>query len=183
MKTIKKSISVLLALTLLLALSSCGVKEAENAVASMLDTVKSGEISEIANYVYVSELMDDAEGIGAAMLSKVLGTVEYKILSSKKLDDLSSTVETYISMADLESFLPAILDVAAHHAEDTPEITDEELSKYLLDLFDEAIESGSFERVSSTFNIDVMTLEDGRLLPQASAELIDVLFGKFLIAE
>lgn len=110
MKKIKSIIAAVLVSVMAFSLTGCGeVKKAETTVNDMFAAFKSGDMEKAANYTNVDEIesMEDKNNTltDDEALKIMLGKVEYKIISSEKVDNITVKVKTEITAIDMKPVL------------------------------------------------------------------------------
>jgi hypothetical protein len=172
MKKVIKIMSLSLSIfVLLLSLTGCGeVQKAEKTVSGMFDAFKILDFETAKTYVDLDELdlSDDKESLtgNAEMFMKNLfDKLNYKIISSKKIDNQTVMVKTEITAIDMKPVMGEFFTNAMQFAFSnafTPEeqqLSDEEMDKKMEELFIQSVSKSDLATVTNTVDIKVVEVE------------------------
>jgi len=173
MKKCKKILGLILAVVMVTAcLAACGgpspEQQAEKAVDSCFTALKSGDTQTATSYMKDSNITDtddDSEdaAINETMTKAVFGKLEYKILSSQKMDDSTVTVKVEITNVDMKpvftEFFTQALQYALENAFADPQPTEEEMDQKMTEIFDTCLSKEGLATV--TKEVDVKVIMDG----------------------
>ena len=169
MKRIKSIIATVLALVLLLSLTGCGeIKKAETAVNGMFTAFKNTDIEAAAKYVDVDEINaseDSSDSISTELVMKtIFNKLDYKIISSEKVDDTTVKVKTEITVTDMKPVLGEFFTNAMQYAFSTafsnPQPTEEETNKKMEEMFIESASKEDLATVTNEVDITVVKTEN-----------------------
>ncbi len=183
-KFLKIMVLALLVAAMTLSLTGCGEeKKAENAVAKMFEAFQGSEFEEAKNYVNFDALSDGATGemdLKTEMLMKNLfDRLEYKILSSQKIDGNKVEVAVEITAVDMkpvmQDYLKRALEYVFSNMGDS-QPTDEEMEKKMEEFFVESASQPDLETVTNEVVVAVVK-EDKDWKVQPDEEFVNALFG------
>ena len=169
MKRIKSIIATILALVLLFSLTGCGeIKKAETAVNDMFTAFKNTDIEAAAKYVDVDEINaseDSSDSISTELVMKtIFNKLDYKIISSEKVDDTTVKVKTEITVTDMKPVLGEFFTNAMQYAFSTafsnPQPTEEETNKKMEEMFIESASKEDLATVTNEVDITVVKTEN-----------------------
>ena len=162
----KVIVAILMTIVLIFSLTGCGeIKKAENTVSQMFEAFQDLNFEEAKNYV-------DMEGIAATddpeatkmFMEHIFDRLDYKILSSEKIDSNTVYVTTEITMLDMKPVLQEYLTAAIQYAfanafaENPP--TEEETEAKMEELFIESASKEGLETVTNEVVIEVVCTDD-----------------------
>lgn len=191
MKRIKSIIATILALVLLLSLTGCGeIKKAETAVNGMFTAFKNTDIEAAAKYVDVDEINaseDSSDSISTELVMKtIFNKLDYKIISSEKVDDTTVKVKTEITVTDMKSVLGEFFTNAMQYAFSTafsnPQPTEEETSKKMEEMFIESASKEDLATVTNEVDITVVKTENNEWKVKSDDTFADALLGGLITA-
>lgn len=173
MKKYAKILSLVVALVMVMTcFAACGglspEQQAEKAVDSCFTALKSGDTQTATSYMKdsdITDLDDDEEDstVNETMTKAVFGKLDYKILSSTKVDDNTVTVKVEITNVDMKpvftEFFTQALQYALANAFADPQPTDEEMNQKMTEIFDACISKEGLATV--TKEVDVKVVKDG----------------------
>lgn len=191
MKRIKSIIATILALVLLLSLTGCGeIKKAETAVNDMFTAFKNTDIEAAAKYVDVDEinaLEEDSDSISTELVMKtIFNKLDYKIISSEKVDDATVKVKTEITVTDMKPVLSEFFTNAMQYAFSTafsnPQPTEEETNKKMEEMFIESASKEDLATVTNEVDITVAKTENNEWKVKSDDTFADALLGGLITA-
>lgn len=191
MKRIKSIIATILALVLLLSLTGCGeIKKAETAVNGMFTSFKNTDIEAAAKYVDVDEINaseDSSDSISTELVMKtIFNKLDYKIISSEKVDDTTVKVKTEITVTDMKPVLGEFFTNAMQYAFSTafsnPQPTEEETNKRMEEMFIESASKEDLATVTNEVDITVAKTENNEWKVKSDDTFADALLGGLITA-
>lgn len=191
MKRIKSIIATVLALVLLLSLTGCGeIKKAETAVNGMFTAFKNTDIEAAAKYVDVDEINaseDSSDSISTELVMKtIFNKLDYKIISSEKVDDTTVKVKIEITMTDMKPVLGEFFTNAMQYAFSTafsnPQPTEEETNKKMEEMFIESASKEDLATVTNEVDITVVKTENNEWKVKSDDTFADALLGGLITA-
>lgn len=191
MKRIKSIIATILALILLFSLTGCGeIKKAETAVNGMFTAFKNTDIEAAAKYVDVDEINaseDSSDSISTELVMKtIFNKLDYKIISSEKVDDTTVKVKTDITVTDMKPVLGEFFTNAMQYAFSTafsnPQPTEEETNKKMEEMFIESASKEDLATVTNEVDITVVKTENNEWKVKSDDTFADALLGGLITA-
>ena len=191
MKRIKSIIATILALVLLLPLTGCGeIKKAETAVNGMFTAFKNTDIEAAAKYVDVDEINaseDSSDSISTELVMKtIFNKLDYKIISSEKVNDTTVKVKTDITVTDMKPVLGEFFTNAMQYAFSTafsnPQPTEEETNKKMEEMFIESASKEDLATVTNEVDITVVKTENNEWKVKPDDTFADALLGGLITA-
>lgn len=191
MKRIKSIIDTILALVLLFSLTGCGeIKKAETAVNGMFTAFKNTDIEAAAKYVDVDEINaseDSSDSISTETVMKtIFNKLDYKIISSEKVDDTTVKVKTEITVTDMKPVLGEFFTNAMQYAFSTafsnPQPTEEETNKKMEEMFIESASKEDLATVTNEVDITVVKTENNEWKVKSDDTFADALLGGLITA-
>ena len=191
MKRIKSIIATILALVLLFSLTGCGeIKKAETAVNGMFTAFKNTDIEAAAKYVDVDEINaseDSSDSISTEFVMKtIFNKLDYKIISSEKVDDTTVKVKTEITVTDMKPVLGEFFTNAMQYAFSTafsnPQPTEEETNKKMEEMFIESASKEDLATVTNEVDITVVKTENNEWKVKSDDTFADALHGGLITA-
>lgn len=191
MKRIKSIIATILALVLLLSLTGCGeIKKAETTVNGMFTAFKNTDIEAAAKYVDVDEINaseDSSDSISTEFVMKtIFNKLDYKIISSEKVDDTTVKVKTEITVTDMKPVLGEFFTNAMQYAFSTafsnPQPTEEETNKKMEEMFIESASKEDLATVTNEVDITVVKTENNEWKVKSDDTFADALLGGLITA-
>ena len=191
MKRIKSIIATILALVLLFSLTGCGeIKKAETAVNGMFTAFKNTDIESAAKYVDVDEINaseDSSDSISTEFVMKtIFNKLDYKIISSEKVDDTTVKVKTDITVTDMKPVLGEFFTNAMQYAFSTafsnPQPTEEETNKKMEEMFIESASKEDLATVTNEVDITVVKTENNEWKVKSDDTFADALLGGLITA-
>ena len=202
----KKILSVIIAVIIVLPFCSCGKKSggstnvssgggestanAEKAVSEMLDAMKKLDFKDVEKYVKLDSVkvtedengaITDANEIFKAAFSKL----DYKILSSEKGKDGTVYVETEITTIDMQpvvnEYFKNALQFALENAFVDKKVSENENKEKMTGFFKDAVENVGKETKTSKVKIKVVT-ENGKCKIIADDEFSEAVTGGIINA-
>ena len=190
MKSLKK-ITVLGLIFILLTtlLTGCGeARQAESTVRKMFSAFQKLDFEGAQSYIDVDELAsaEDDDPEQNKMFMKVLfDKLEYKIISSEKIDDNTVMVKAAITNLDMKpvmgEYFKAALEYAFSHLFADPQPTEEEQNAEMEKIFAECVENAETEKVTNEVDIKVVKTEDGWKV-ESDTKLANAMLGGLLDA-
>lgn len=191
MKRIKSIIATILALVLLLSLTGCGeIKKAETAVNGMFTAFKNTDIEAAAKYVDIDEINaseDSSDSISTELVMKtIFNKLDYKIISSEKVDDTTVKVKTDITVTDMKPVLGEFFTNAMQYAFSTafsnPQPTEEETNKKMEEMFIESASKEDLATVTNEVDITVVKTDNNEWKVKSDDTFADALLGGLITA-
>ena len=191
MKRIRSIIATILAIVLLLSLTGCGeIKKAETAVNGMFTAFKNTDIEAAAKYVDVDEINaseDSSDSISTETVMKtIFNKLDYKIISSEKVDDTTVKVKTEITVTDMKPVLGEFFTNAMQYAFSTafsnPQPTEEETNKKMEEMFIESASKEDLATVTNEVDITVVKTENNEWKVKPDDTFADALLGGLITA-
>ena len=191
MKRIKSIIATILAIVLLLSLTGCGeIKKAETAVNGMFTAFKNTDIEAAAKYVDVDEINaseDSSDSISTELVMKtIFNKLDYKIISSEKVDDTTVKVKTDITVTDMKPVLGEFFTNAMQYAFSTafsnPQPTEEETNKKMEEMFIESASKEDLATVTNEVDITVVKTENNEWKVKSDDTFAAALLGGLITA-
>lgn len=191
MKRIRSIIATILAIVLLLSLTGCGeIKKAETAVNGMFTAFKNTDIEAAAKYVDVDEINaseDSSDSISTELVMKtIFNKLDYKIISSEKVDDTTVKVKTEITVTDMKPVLGEFFTNAMQYAFSTafsnPQPTEEETNKKMEEMFIESASKEDLATVTNEVDITVVKTENNEWKVKSDDTFADALLGGLITA-
>ena len=191
MKRIRSIIATILAIVLLLSLTGCGeIKKAETAVNGMFTAFKNTDIEAAAKYVDVDEINaseDSSDSISTELVMKtIFNKLDYKIISSEKVDDTTVKVKTDITVTDMKPVLGEFFTNAMQYAFSTafsnPQPTEEETNKKMEEMFIESASKEDLATVTNEVDITVVKTENNEWKVKSDDTFADALLGGLITA-
>lgn len=191
MKRIKSIIATILALVLLFSLTGCGeIKKAETAVNGMFTAFKNTDIEAAAKYVDVDEINaseDSSDSISTELVMKtIFNKLDYKIISSEKVDDTTVKVKTDITVTDMKPVLGEFFTNAMQYAFSTAfsnqQPTEEETNKKMEEMFIESASKEDLATVTNEVDITVVKTENNEWKVKSDDTFADALLGGLITA-
>lgn len=184
---IKKIAALLLILTIAFSLAGCGeIQKAETTINQTFKALKELDFETASNYINVDEMMesDDSTDIDSDVFSQNLfGKLEYKIISSEKIDNNTVTVKTEITAVDMKpvltEYIQKALQYAFANAFADPQPSEEETNKKMEEIFIECISKEELVMVKTEVDIKVIKT-DKKWKIESSDELFNALLGGLL---
>jgi len=183
----KRILSCILIIVLMLSLTACGeVKKAETAVTEMMDSFKALDYEKAHKHITEGNVKDyepayRLTGKDATMfMDNLFGDLEYKIVSSEKVDSKTVNVTTEITAIEMMPILAEFFYNIIEDSKDDPEAwQDEETTFSKMDeIFEWVASQGGFKTVTNKVTIKVV--KDGEKWKIAPDPLfVDALFGGF----
>lgn len=183
---------ILVAVMVVACLAACGgvspEKLAEQAVSTCIDALKMGDLETAANYLVDADIIeagDDGEdsAMNESMTKIVFGKLNYKILSSTKVDDSTVTVKVEISNVDMKpvftEFFTQALQYAFANAFADPQPTEEETNQKMEEIFNSCISKEDLTTVTEEVDVKVVKDGDGWII-EGDDTLANALLGGLL---
>lgn len=186
MNKIKSLLSIVLIFALMLTLAGCGeVKKAETTVNGMFAAFKNADLDVASKYVNVDEINasdEKPDGISTKTIMKtIFNKLDYKILSSEKIDDNTVKVKTKITITDMKpvigDFFAKVMQYAFSTAMSDPQPSDEESAKKAEEMFIECASKDGLATVSNVVNIKVVKNKDGKWKVESDDKFANALLG------
>lgn len=181
---IKKIAALLLILTIAFSLAGCGeIQKAETTINQTFKALKELDFETASNYINVDEMMesDNSTDIDSDVFAQNLfGKLEYKIISSEKIDNNTVTVKTEITAVDMKpvltEYIQKALQYAFANAFADPQPSEEETNKKMEGIFIECISKEELVMVKTEVDIKVIKI-DKKWKIESSDELFNALLG------
>ena len=184
----KLSTTMLLIAALVLSLTGCGeIKKAETAVNNMFTAFKALDFEEARKYVDVDDMEideldegDDSSDSYEMYMKALFDRLDYKIISSEKVDSNTVNVTTEITAVDMKpvlgDFFVAAMEYAFSSTLDDPQPTEEEINKKMEEMFIESATKPDLATISNEVVIKVVKEDEGWKIVSDDA-LVDALLG------
>lgn len=193
MKKFSKIINVILIFSMLvLSLTGCGsdpTKDAEAAVSKNLDEVKNVSDETYNEYMQLLglaslEIPEESTEQLKIFVKTILDNIDYKIVSSEKIDDNNVTVKTDITSINMKAVMEKFQQEVANlsSSEDIKNLSQEEFTKKAFELLANTINQPDLEKVTTTVDIAV-TKVDKEWQPTMDSEIINAIYGDMLNSE
>ena len=191
MKKIRSLIAIVLMFTLMFALTGCGeTKKAEATVNSMFAAFKNTDFDAASKYVNVDEINSsegETDGISTKLVMKtIFNKLDYKILSSEKIDNGTVKVKTEITVTDMRPVLGDFFTKAMQYAFSTafsdPQPSEEETNKKAEEMFIESASKDDLETVTNEVDIEVVKTKNGEWKIETDDIFANALLGGLLDA-
>lgn len=191
MRKIKSLIAIVLIFALMFTLAGCGeIKKAEATVNGMFTAFKNTDLDAASKYVNVDEINaseDKTDGISTELVMKtIFNKLNYKILSSEKIDDNTVKVKTEITVTDMKPVLGDFFTKAMQYAFSTafsdPQPTEEETNKKAEEMFIESASKDDLATVTNEVDIKVVKNKDGEWKVETDDTFANALLGGLLDA-
>ena len=181
---IKKIAALLLILTIAFSLAGCGeIQKAETTINQTFKALKELDFETASNYINVDEMMesDNSTDIDSDVFAQNLfGKLEYKIISSEKIDNNTVTVKTEITAVDMKpvltEYFQKALQYAFANAFADPQPSEEETNKKMEEIFIECISKEDLVMVKTEVDIKVIKT-DKKWKIESSDELSNAMLG------
>lgn len=176
---------------MLFSLTGCGeIKKAETAVNGMFTAFKNTDIEAAAKYVDVDEINaseDSSDSISTEFVMKtIFNKLDYKIISSEKVDDTTVKVKTEITVTDMKPVLGEFFTNAMQYAFSTafsnPQPTEEETNKKMEEMFIESASKEDLATVTNEVDITVVKTENNEWKVKSDDTFADALLGGLITA-
>ena len=145
MKKIKSLIVIILTFILILSLTGCGeIKKAETTVNNMFTAFKALDFEEAQKYVNLDDIKtneseDDLTGNEEMFMKNLFDRLDYRIISSEKIDSNTINVTTEVTAIDMKpvlgEFFVEVMKYAFSNAFANPQPTEEETNAKMEELF------------------------------------------------
>lgn len=191
MRKIKSLLAIVLMFILMFTLVGCGeIKKAEATVNGMFTAFKNTDLDVASKYVNVDEINaseDKTDGISTKLVMKtIFNKLDYKILSSEKIDDNTVKVKTEITVTDMKPVLGDFFTKAMQYAFSTafsdPQPNEEETNKKAEEMFIESASKGDLATVTNEVDIKVVKNKDGEWKVETDDTFANALLGGLLDA-
>lgn len=191
MRKIKSLLAIVLMFALMFTLVGCGeIKKAEATVNGMFAAFKNADLDAASKYVNVDEInasKDKTDGISTELVMKtIFNKLDYKILSSEKIDDNTVKVKTEITVTDMKPVLGDFFTKAMQYAFSTafsdPQPTEEETNKKAEEMFIESASKADLATVTNEVDIKVVKNKDGEWKVETDDTFANALLGGLLDA-
>lgn len=186
MKRIKSLSIIILVLMILFTLAGCGeVKKAETAVNGMFTAFKNTDIEAAAKYVDVDKINasdENSDSISTELVMKtIFNKLDYKIISSEKIDDHTVMVKTEITVTNMKPVIGEFFTNAMQYAFSTafsnPQPTEEETNKKMEEMFIESASKDDLATVTNDVDIKVIKNENNEWKIESDDAFADALLG------
>ena len=181
----KKVSCVFLSLALVLLLIGCGAnrKSAQSVVEDAIDAVKSADQSVATGYWGDGISNAETDESDAEMLKAMFGGISYNVISSEDKGD-SEPVQVEISNNDIASIMGDVLaesfSKALEVAFSGQEMSEDEQTEMMNNLFIEKINSGDYGTVEKEVDVSLSLVDDEWVINPNQTEAIDAMTGGML---
>jgi len=182
----KKVISCITAIILIFMMSGCNeIKKSEKTVSGMMDSFKSLDFEAAKNYVDINELSlsennNDLTSNAELFMKNLFNKLNYKIVSSEKIDKSTVLVKTEITAVDMKpviaDYFSSAMQFALSNAFSVQQFEGDALNKKLEELLVASLSKPDLKTISKTVDIKVVK-EDNKWKVAVDDAFIDALFG------
>ncbi len=187
----KKALALIMVLMLLLTACNSKGETAEKATANALKAIKAFDKEAIGEYLDYNELVDsenedESQELAEKQAKKILGGLEYKIISSEENKD-KAVVKVEITNTNIgkviKDMMGDLFSLAMSEAfkSDSEKMTDEQMEQKSIELFDEALSKNKDEKITSTVDIKLNKVE-GKWKIDMDSDLQNAIMGDLLKA-
>ena len=187
-KTFKITTTLLLILAMVVSLSGCGeIKKAETTVNGMFAALKEADVEKVSEYMNLDDFKTDGEDEDSVtsnvemLVKNMFAQLDYKIISSEKVDKTTVIVTTEITNIDMKpvmtEFLASALQYAFANAFANPQPSEEETSKKMEEMLIETINKPDRATVTNTADIIVVKTEDKSWRIKTDDAFLNALMG------
>lgn len=159
----KKILALIIVLMFLLTACNSEQQTAEKATANALNAIKAADKEAISKYLNYDELInneneDESQGLAEKQAKKILGGLEYKIISSEENKD-TAVVKVEITNVNIgkviKEMMGNLFSLAMSEAfkADSEKMTDEQMEQKSIEFFDEALSKYKDEKITNTVEI------------------------------
>ena len=156
----------------------------------MFTAFKNTDIEAAAKYVDVDEINaseDSSDSISTELVMKtIFNKLDYKIISSEKVDDTTVKVKTEITVTDMKPVLGEFFTNAMQYAFSTafsnPQPTEEETNKKMEEMFIESASKEDLATVTNEVDITVVKTENNEWKVKSDDTFADALLGGLITA-
>ncbi len=190
-KTIKRLTALFLVLILAFTMTGCReVEKAENSVNNMFKAFKALDFEEAKKYIDVTGIVPSQPKEGLTddttmFMENLFDRLDYKIISSEKIDSKNVHVKTEITAVDMKSLLieyfPDTVEYMFSVAFAYPQPTEEEIDAKLEEMFIDKISETELSTVTTEVIIQVYK-DGGDWKIQPDDDFVDAVFGKLQAA-
>lgn len=177
----------------MLLLTACNSKgeTAQKAAANALKAIKAFDKEAISEYLNYNELIDnenedESQGLAEKQAEKILGGLEYKIISSEEDKD-KAVVKVELTNTNIgkviKEMMANLFSLAMSEAfkADSEKMTDEQMEQKSIEFFDEALSKNKDEKVTSTVDIKLNKV-DGKWKIDMDSDLQNAIMGDLIKA-
>lgn len=190
-KSIKRLTAIILVLVLALSMAGCNeVEKAETSVNNMFKAFKALDFEEAKKYVDVTAMVPSQTKEGLTddttmFMENLFDRLDYKIISSEKIDSKNVRVKTEITAVDMKSvlieYIPDTVEYMFSVAFAYPQPTEEEIDEKLEEIFIEKLSETELSTV--TTEVIIQVYKDGSDWKiQPDDDFVDAIFGKLQAA-
>lgn len=187
-KTLKITTTLILIMAMVLSLSGCGeIKKAENSVNGMFAALKEADAEKVSEYMNLDDFKTDSEDEDSItsnvemLIKNMFAQLDYKIISSEKVDKTTVVVTTEITNTDMKpvmaEFFASALQYAFANAFANPQPSEEETSKKMEEMLIESINKPERATVTNTVDITVVKAEDKSWRIKSDDAFLNALMG------
>lgn|GEM_PF-962525 len=187
----KKVLALIMVLMLLLTACNSKGETAEKATANALKAIKAFDKEAISEYLNYDELVDseneeESQGLAEKQAKKILGGLEYKIISSEENKD-KAVVKVEITNTNIgkviKDMMGNLFSLAMSEAfkSDSEKMTDEQMEQKSIEFFDEALSKNKDEKITSTVDVKLNKI-DGKWKIDMDSDLQNAIMGDLLKA-
>ncbi len=187
----KKVLALIMVLMLLLTACNSKGETAEKATANALKAIKAFDKEAISEYLNYDELVDseneeESQGLAEKQAKKILGGLEYKIISSEENKD-NAIVKVEITNTNIgkviKDMMGNLFSLAMSEAfkSDSEKMTDEQMEQKSIEFFDEALSKNKDEKITSTVDVKLNKI-DGKWKIDMDSDLQNAIMGDLLKA-
>lgn len=188
---VKRVLSLVLLVSVMLTLAGCGeIKKAEATVNNMFIAFKTLNFEEAEKYINVDEITlssseedsDDMDFMSEEymMLKALFGKLEHKIITSEKVDKDTVKVTVDVTAVEMKPILTEFygnaIAYAFQNAFSGNQISDEEMSKKMSEMFMESASKSDLSMVNNTATITVVR-KDKQWKVESNEEFVNAVLG------
>ncbi|WP_455129533.1 hypothetical protein [Pseudoramibacter alactolyticus] len=183
---------LLLALVLIFSLTGCGPDPEAEAKASLdktLSAMKSADIKKISKIGGKNSFYDDADKIFGSkdaaqqIMKAMLGHFDYKILSSKKVDDNNVTLRVKMTNVDMNKVVPKWYKDLMSYAAANPAVASDEkaIMAKTFDILKTDVDQAAKDKTftSKTVTVKMKKVKDKWKFNDADDQILDAMLGGF----
>ena len=185
----KKILALIMVLMLLLTACNSKGETAEKATLNALKAIKAFDKDSINKYLNYDELVDaenedESQGLAEKQAKKILGGLEYKIISSKEDKDTAIVkVEiTNVNMGKvIKDMMGNLFTLAMNEAfkAESEKMTDAQMEQKSIKFFDEALSKNKDEKLTNVIDIKLNKV-DGKWKIDMGSDLQNAIMGDLL---
>ncbi|MGN8913052.1 DUF5105 domain-containing protein [Anaerofustis butyriciformans] len=158
-KNLKKFLSVILCLVMLVSLCSCFEDSPEETVSYVFDSFKSGDEEVVGQIFDKSDFISDVENEYNEAFKTIFANMDYEIVSVNENADKASVI-IKITNKDYENVAKKVYKNLESYAMKNPEVSEENLEKKSEELILEEINKASKSDKTVTNQVEFILIKD-----------------------